>query len=326
MRKPKKGEFQLPPFTINYIMMTLAETYEYGMAIHNIREQWKITKGENVVVGVVDTGLPVHRDLDGQILDAKNFTKSPLEDGNGHSTHVCGIIAAVENGEGVVGIANKAKLVIAKALDDNGAGNDQSIAEAIRWCVDKKVDIINMSLGSPNETSMFFPLTKEAVKYAYSKNIPIICAAGNENAKKVGFPASMQETISVAAVDSNKQRANFSNRGLDNDFAACGVDILSTYKNNLYAELSGTSMACPQIAGIAALILSEMKKRGENINSPEVIRESIKKICIDLGPHGHDTEFGDGLPVFGHIEDRKEIDFGKPSLFKRFISIFYRIF
>lgn len=298
----------LPPFEVHYRLMTLAETKDYGHTLHNIPAAWKTSKGEGVKVAVLDTGLPVHRDLENQIEEAKNFTNDPIEDAvQGHSTHVCGIIAAEENGEGVVGVAPKCRLYVGKVLGDNGSGDDSEIAKGILWCIEKKVDIINMSLGAPASMEIFMPETKAAIKEAYANNIAIICAAGNESARMVGVPARFDECMAVAAVNSRKERANFSNRGGKLDFAAAGVDVMSTFKNNTYAELSGTSMACPQIVGIAALVIADHRNRAISsstpIEGPEGLREHIRKISVDLGPAGHDSNYGSGLPVFSTIED-----------------------
>lgn len=297
----------LPPYRVHYRMMTLAETKNYGHRLHNIPAAWKKSKGEGVKVAVLDTGLPVHRDLEVQIEDAENFTMDPITDIQGHSTHVSGIIAAAENNEGVIGVAPKSRLYIGKVLGDNGSGSDFEIADGIRWAINKGVDIINMSLGAPAQFEEYMQETKKAVIEAYEAGIVVICAAGNESADLVGFPARLEQAIAVAAVDSNEEKANFSNKGSALDFAAAGVRILSTYTNNTYAELSGTSMASPQIAGIAALVLSEHKNRdipsSTPINNPEDLREHIRKISVDLGTQGHDTEFGDGLPVFGRINE-----------------------
>lgn len=294
---------KLPHYDVKYILTTLSETKNYGIQLHNVPEAWKYSKGEGVIIAILDTGLPSHRDLQGQIIDSANFTHDGIKDLNGHGTHVSGVIAALEDDQGVIGIAPKSKLLIGKCLDDSGAGDDDSISAAINWAIQKGANVINMSLGCPEEMRPYFPKTEKAIKDAYNNNVVFICAAGNENADKVGFPASLKETISVAAVDSSKQRANFSNYGSRLDFAASGVNILSTYKNNAYAELSGTSQACPQIAGIAALIISKHKNGAENdtpINSVEDLREHIRAICVDLGNTGKDVDFGNGLPVFGH--------------------------
>ena len=224
----------------------------------------------------------------------------------------------------------KSKLLIAKALGDNGGGSDESLANALDWCVDKGADIINMSLGAPATYDLLFGKTKKAVQRAYEAGVTLICAAGNENANKVGVPARWEECISVAAVNSSKERANFSNKGPTQDFAAPGVDILSTFKNNTYAELSGTSMASPYLAGVAALILAEHKlevaDRDTPINNPADLKEHIRKICLDLGDAGHDVNFGSGLPVFGHINDNPKPEPPKKSFLERVIDFFKSIF
>ena len=302
----------LPPFKIGFRTLSLSERKNYGIDLHNIPQAWKNTQGEGIKVAVIDTGLPVHRDLDNQITESENFTNDPIEDlVVGHSTHVSGIIAAEENDEGVVGIAPKSKLIIAKALGDSGGGTDSGLAKAIDWCVDQGAQVINMSLGAPAEYGYAFLMTKAAVKRAYEQNIVVVCASGNESADKVGVPARWDECIAVGAVNNKQQKADFSNKGETLDFAASGVDIVSTFTNNSYASLSGTSMSCPQIAGIVALLLSE--HRGDQtgkrtpINNVKDVIEHLKKICIDLGPDGFDKEYGFGLPVYGSTNDEDPI-------------------
>ncbi len=301
----------LPSFKIGFRTLSLVEIKNYGINMHNIPEAWKVTKGEGIKIGVIDTGLPVHRDLDNQIVASKNFTSDPIEDVVGHSSHCCGIIAAEENNEGVIGIAPRAKLVIAKALGDNGSGGDDSLAKAIDWCVEQGVHIISMSLGAPANYDSYFRKTKIAVQNAHSKNVILVCASGNEYAKKVGVPARWDECIAVGAVDNKKNKANFSNSGETLDFVASGVDIISTYKDNSYASLSGTSMACPQIAGIIALILAEHRGdqsgRKTPINNSQDVIDHLRKICIDLGPEGFDNDYGFGLPIYGSIDEPVEV-------------------
>ena len=298
----------LPPFDINFMTMSISERKNYGLDMHNVPGAWLKTKGEGIRVAVIDTGLPVHRDLDSQVVASANFTDSPIKDlVVGHGSHCAGIICAIENDEGVVGIAPKAELIIAKALGDDGSGSDDSLAKAIDWCIEQGVHVINMSLGAPASAEPYFSKTKAAVKRAYAKNIVIVCASGNEYAKEVGVPAKWDECIAVGAVNDKKQKADFSNSGSTLDFAASGVNIVSTFKNNSYASLSGTSMAAPQIAGIVALILSEHRGdqtgRRTPVNGPLDVMEHLKNICIDLGESGFDKDYGFGLPVYGTIDD-----------------------
>jgi len=195
-------------------------------------------------------------------------------------------------------------------LGDEGAGDDDSISAAVNWSIDHGADIINMSLGADAQYERYFPKTKAIIRLAVSKGIAVICAAGNENADRVGFPAMMGETIAVAAIDTRQQRANFSNRGPRLDFAAAGVDVLSTYKNGTYAKLSGTSFSAPYLSGMAALILSDHRNReGDTpINHPEDLREHIRKISMDLGPDGFDTDYGYGKPIFGKINTEEPME------------------
>jgi len=315
----------LPPFDINYKMMSLAETKNYGHSLHNIPEAWLESKGEGIVIGVIDTGLPIHRDLDDQITKAVNFTKDPLPDNvQGHSTFCSGLLCAKENNEGIVGIAPKAKIIIAKALDNSGSGDDESIAKSINWCAENGANIINMSLGAPANYEHLFPETKEAIKRAYKEGIVIVCASGNEDASKVGFPARMEQCIAVGAVDSKKQRASFSNRGPELDFAAAGVNILSTFKNNSYGSLSGTSFSAPQVTGIAALILSSHKDTNKETPitfPPKDIYNHLKKICLDVGPTGWDQEYGFGLPIYGQA-GKLPIEPPKKSFFSNILDFF----
>jgi len=325
----KKQIPMIPPFDVNYVMLSLSETKNYGHNMHNVPQAWLESQGQGIKVAVVDTGLPVHRDLQNNIIASANFTSSPIEDlVVGHASHVSGIIAAEENGEGVVGIAPKASILIAKALDDNGGGNDESIARGIRWSIKQGADVISMSLGAPAYTAPMFTKTKIAIEDAYAAGIVIVCASGNENASKVGVPARFKECIAVGAVNSKKQRANFSNKGEELDFAAPGVDVVSTYINQSYCSMSGTSMSCPMIAGIVALILSAHKLNPDSvtpINSPADVVEHLKKMCIDVGPEGFDNEYGFGIPVFGHINsiEPKPI---KRSIWDNFREFFFGFF
>jgi subtilisin family serine protease len=299
---------KLPDFTVGLMTRTLVNPINYGKLLHNIPAAWAESRGAGVKVGVIDTGLPEHRDLKNQIDAAKNFTSSPLEDTVvGHSTHVCGIIAAAGEGDGVTGIAPEARLVVAKALSDAGSGNDTQIAQAIDWCVAQGCQIINMSLGAPHTAERGLRATRAAVIRAFNAGVTLCCASGNESQKHCGLPAAWIECIAVGAVDQNKKHANFSNSGPELDCAAAGVDIMSTFLKNTYAALSGTSMATPQVAGICTLILSahlgNPNKETPIKNGLDMLAH-LESICIDVGDAGCDIDFGWGIPVFGHVDPR----------------------
>lgn len=285
----------LPKIKVLQRVSILAETLDYNHKLMNIPSMWSRTMGRNVTVAILDTGRPNHVDL--QPNGHKSFIPGYDEDFNGHATHCGGIIAAVaNNGMGVAGIAPNVTDVYGAVLGHNGSGSIDSIVKGIYWAVDEAgADIISMSLGIAAGYPIF-PGLEQACNYAVSQGVAVFAAAGNE-AGKVGQPAIYDSVIAVAAVDNWKSHADFSNTGPEIDFAAGGVNVYSTYLGNGYAKLSGTSMACPALAGVAALIKSDHRNNGIEL-SPTELKAHLKKIAYDVGPEGFDTTFGWGIPIF----------------------------
>jgi len=191
--------FRLPPFKVEQVMAVKSQIVDWGLEMLGIPTFWKTTKGEGIRVAVLDTGCaPNHPDLREAILDAEDFTASPFgwADGNGHGTHVCGIIAAQDDAAGVVGVAPKARLLVGKVLNDQGSGGSHGIVRGIRWAVERRADVISMSLGSPVPD----PLIGQAVKEALQAGVFVVAAAGNEgpDLDTVGYPAGFPGVISVA--------------------------------------------------------------------------------------------------------------------------------
>ena len=276
------------------------EVIDWGLKRINAELAWKKTKGAGVKVAVLDTGVdPRHPDLIQNLKGTINLSNSRHDviDQNGHGTHVAGIIAAVDNEEGMIGVAPEADLYVAKVLGDNGSGGMNNIVRGIRWAVAQNVDVINLSLGTQSQPSSDL---HEAVKEAAMRGIIIVAAAGNENST-VGWPARYPETICVAASDKRDGRASFSNKGIENVITAPGVDILSTYKDGTYAELSGTSMACPIIAGAAALYIAHIKATEYRRPTVKEVHEALVKATDDVGSAGHDADFGMGIINLGKI-------------------------
>lgn len=177
------------------------------------------------------------------------------------NTHSTGIIVAENNDIGMIGVAPKAKVIPVKVLDDKGSGDMENVVKGIRWAVDNGADIISMSLGCPRPIQN----VRKAIQYAESKGIPVFCAAGNAGkTNELFYPANYKETIAVGSIDSNLMRSNFSNTGENLDFMAPGGKIFSTIPDNWYGYMSGTSMACPFVVGIAALCLSYQRKKYPN--------------------------------------------------------------
>lgn len=184
-------------------------------------------------------------------------------------THVAGTILAADTGFGIVGMAPKAKLLALKALSDDGSGQMEWTVDALRYAIDQKVHVINMSLGGPG-----LPELHQLIQEAQSKGILVCAASGNEGdgnpyTDEISFPGDYHEVIEVGAVNITGQLAPFSNTNSEVDVLAPGVHVLSTYLNNAYAYLDGTSMATPHVAGAMALILAA-KKDPTKVNFKEV--------------------------------------------------------
>lgn len=274
----------------NYILASdLAAQIPWSIERYQIPELWKTTKGKGVKVGLVDTGidqvLANKGDLAGIVKDAKDFSGSKLgwADRHGHGSHTAGTIA----GKNGTGVAPECDLYVAKALGDDGGGEDRWLAKAILWLVECGCKFINLSLGSP----VFSQAVAEAVAYAASKGCLVIAAAGNSG-DNVGFPARLDTCLSVGAVDDQGLLASFSCRGPEQDVAAPGVRILSCYLNGGYAVLSGTSMSSPFTVGTFVLAASAGYKFD---GTAEQARNWLSGVTLDVGSPGQDNEYGLGL-------------------------------
>jgi subtilisin family serine protease len=254
----------------------------WGLDMINAPEVWQhgIT-GQDVVVAVIDSGVDYfHSDLDsniwsnsreipnngidddnnGYIDDVRgwNFVSrnNAIMDDNGHGTHVAGIIAAEQNGAGITGVAYSAKIMPVKVVNKGGYAFQSNIAAGIRYAADNGADVINLSLGSNYYSSEI----EQALQYASQRDVVIVMAAGNEAAGMPIYPARLadQAGIAVGAVNSGRQVADFSNRpgAVLSYVNAPGVDIFSTLPFGRYGYNTGTSMATPFVAGVAALVRS----------------------------------------------------------------------
>jgi major intracellular serine protease len=249
-------------------------------------------EGEGVVVAVIDTGCDAnHPDFESQIIDGYNFTtdyKGDVDnflDNNGHGTHVCGTIGAIENNKGVIGVAPKVKLLVLKALTSTGAGTLEWVTDAIEYAIrwrgpnQEEVRIISMSLGSSTNDLKLHRSIQEAVR----QNILVVCAAGNSGDGEHGtneyeYPGAYPEVVQVGSVNLQGEISDFSNSNHEVDLVAPGEGILSTYLNGEYAKLSGTSMATPHVAGAAALLLSQFEKTmSKKMTEPELYDVLIKR-------------------------------------------------
>jgi subtilisin family serine protease len=218
-------------------------------------------------------------------------------DDNGHGTHCAGIVGAEKNGVGVIGTSRGATIMPLKAGDCGGTFYDSDIIAAIYYAADNGADIISMSFGGTGYSSA----TQNAVNYAYNKGVTLFAAAGNSSDSTMQYPVGYNNVIGVGATDFNDSIASFSTFNSSVDISAPGVDIYSTLPTYAvmfnsyygdptdYAYCSGTSMATPMAAGVAALVLSRNPKY-----TPSQVQNVMQNKADDLGSPGWDVYFGYG--------------------------------
>jgi subtilisin len=256
--------------------------------------------GTGVKVAVIDTGINYnHPDL------AANFTinnrgydfadrdNDPM-DVNGHGTHIAGTIAALMNGQGAVGVAPGVQLYALKVFGDDGSAYYSDIVSALEWAVNNGIKVTNNSYGSTGNPG---PLVEKAFANAYAKGVLHVAAAGNQgnalgNSDTVSYPARFSSVIAVAATGQDNKRPKWSSTGPDVELSAPGVSIYSTLVNG-YGTLSGTSMASPHVAGVAALVIdASIGDVNNNGYINDEVRERLISTADDLGNLYH---YGHGL-------------------------------
>lgn len=225
--------------------------------------------GKGVRIAVLDTGIDLaHPDFQGRNIVSRSFIEeADVQDGNGHGTHCAGIACGPSGPPDAprYGVAYDAELYVGKVLSDEGGGADGGVLEGINWAIENRCEVISMSLGSPLEAGQpYSRIFEEVARRALDAGTIIIAAAGNDSRRPehiapVSHPANCPSILAVAAIDEGLKIAPFSSGGLVTDggqvdLAAPGVAIFSAWPGaKRYNTLSGTSMATPFAAGVAAL-------------------------------------------------------------------------
>ncbi|MGI8313676.1 S8 family peptidase [Halobacillus mangrovi] len=313
------SEMKLIPYRTVEVLQSTSEVPK-GVQMVEAEDLWVDSdRGRGSVVAVIDTGCQLdHPDLKGRIIGGRNFTSDyesdpeNYADNNGHGTHVAGTIAAIENGEGVVGVAPEASLLVLKVLKGSGSGEYKWIIDAIEYATQwsgpngEKVRIISMSLGGPDDSEELH----EAIKKAVDQDISVVCAAGNEgdgrpSTPEYGYPGAYNEVIQVGAVNENRSLADFTNTNDEIDLVAPGVKVLSTYIEGKYAKLSGTSMATPHVSGGLALLIPLVEKQFErNMTEAEIFAQLVKRTT----PLGYTKKAeGNGLMTLALVQKLEDL-------------------
>lgn len=265
---------------------------QWGPQALNMSAAWDIENGSSSVkVAVIDSGIDAsHPDFAGVPIengtDYVGYDTTP-QDQNGHGTHVAGILAAARDDH--VGIAGTARvtLLVVRVLDANGRGNCLDVALAVLEATARGASVINLSLQCSTD---YAPLHL-AIQSATRAGVLVVAAAGNqgEGGPCPSFPGAYSEVLSVAALDSATSRAQYSCSGPTVEIAAPGSNVISTWLGGGYANLSGTSMATPHVAGIAALV----KARFPTLDGA-AIRARLDATAVDIAAPGRDNETGYG--------------------------------
>ena len=245
---------------------------QWGVERVRAPESWGRGAGRGVKVAILDTGVDcMHPDL--RCSGGVNLVARGAEpaDDNGHGTHVAAIVGAKRNGAGVVGVAPEATIVPVKVLDETGGGAVSDIVTGIYLAaLERGVKVINLSVGTPQGTVGL----RRAVNFALGRGVAIVAAAGN-NGEAGGsqrfYPAAYNGVLAVGAIDACNRVASFSNSGPFLAFAAPGVDVNSATPGGGYARMSGTSMASPHVAGLAALAVQRGAK------GPAAVRAALAR-------------------------------------------------
>lgn len=296
---------------IAYMSMVPNDTYYNPYQWHLTRigceAAWNITTGNSgIIVAVVDTGVKqTLQDLANTTFmagyDFINLDNDPTDD-QGHGSHVCGTIAqSTNNNMGCAGIAFSSTIMPVKVLNKRGSGTYTQIANGINYAADNGADVINLSLGGSSTSTIL----EDAINHAWSHGVVVVCAAGNSSSSAPFYPAAYTNSISVSATNYLDQLASYSNYGTTIDICAPGGDgndnngdgymdgvLQNTFDRTGegYFFYTGTSMASPHVAGVAALV----RAVNPSLTNAQV-RSILETTAEDIGASGWDQYFGWGI-------------------------------
>ena len=260
----------------------------YLRASMDVNSAWRRSSGRGVKVAVLDTGVDRrHEDLP-RVLQGRDFVSGDRnpQDPVGHGTFVAGVIAAErDNRRGIAGVS-RATILPARVLDAWGRGRDGDIAQAIRWAVRERADIINLSLGGARSGRVL----RDAVRFATRNDVLVVASAGNRGGARPMYPAAYPDALAVGATDWRDRMTSWSQHGSWVDLVAPGAKIASTVPGDGYARGDGTSFSAPLVAGSAALLVAKHPRW-----SVDRLRAALLRGAADAGPVGPDSFTGLGV-------------------------------
>jgi len=297
---------------------------QYGLPKIDAPSAWDITTGSsNVKIAILDSGVDIdHPDLDSKLTAGYDFVDinvnewqsdgftlisgedyttrdSNPDDFRGHGTQVAGVAAAeTNNGDDIAGVCWTCSIIPVRACFDitlpngnrDGACDFPDVADGIVYAADNGADVINMSIGTDQDNADI----RSSIQYASGQGSILVASSGNQDASQVQYPARYPEVMAVGATNSNDQRASFSNYGDDLDFAAPGVNIVTTTKGGGYpSSPSGTSFAAPHVSGLIGLMLVENPQL-THVKARDLIRYVADKVGGYSYSYGRSDELGYG--------------------------------
>ena len=306
--KIEEVEYVEPNYILNFCEIPDDQKFDQQWALKNNNDcdidaphAWNVSKGsDSTIVAIVDSGVDYnHLDIADNIwINENEIPDNGIDDdGNGyiddirgwdfqcndndpmddcsHGTHCAGIANAVTNNSiGIAGVAWNCKTMAVKIGDSDGIQGNHA-AYGVFYAAENGADVISMSWGASGSFGDYY-LIQDAINYAYGQGAVLVAAAGNDCSNNKNFPAAYDKVISVAATNQNDGKASFSNYGSWVDIAAPGMNILSSVPNNEYARYDGTSMACPHVAGLVGLILSNNDFNQEEVKT--ILRSTTDQV------------------------------------------------